>query len=63
MIEHVIHPPRRATLPELPRTITDQEALDRLSAILTTNGEPWPSGADFLEWCAEIVRATGRPAE
>lgn len=47
----------------MPRTITDQEALDRLSAILTTNGEPWPSGADFLEWCAEIVRATGRPAE
>ena len=40
----------------------DAAALDRLSAILTTHGEPWPSGADFIDWCAEIVRTTGRTA-
>lgn len=54
--------------------MTDAEALDRLSDILTGKdddddaiGAPmprqWPRGADFIEWCAEIVKSTGRPVE
>jgi hypothetical protein len=36
----------------------DARALDALTLILRE--DPWPSGADFLDWCAEIVTATGR---
>lgn len=36
----------------------DARALDRLAEILRQ--DPWPSGTDFLDYCAEIVRATGR---
>lgn len=40
----------------------DALVLDYLSAVLDTPGdEPWPSGADFLDWCAEAVALTGRP--
>jgi len=38
----------------------DKQALDKLCEILSTGDRPWPSGADFLDWTAEIVRQTGR---
>jgi len=38
----------------------DKQALDTLCEILSTGNKPWPSGADFLDWTAEIVRQTGR---
>ena len=40
------------------RKRTDTAALDILTEILRR--PEWPSGADFLEWCAEIVASTGR---
>jgi len=55
--------PTEGAVDALPNADADADALDELSRILTTNGERWPSGADFIEWCAEIVRATGRSAE
>jgi hypothetical protein len=42
----------------LPQAELDAKALDALTLILRE--DPWPSGADFLDWCNEIVSATGR---
>lgn len=36
----------------------DARALDELAGILRR--PTWPSGADFLVWCAEIVAGSGR---
>lgn len=39
----------------------DAAALDELAGYLRRPA--WPSGADFMEWCASIVASTGRDLE
>ncbi len=52
----------RIVLCVIPRRIDDATALDRIAAMLQVGGPdvPWPSGADFIEDAAAIIRQTGR---
>jgi hypothetical protein len=45
-------------------TLTDAEALDRLSDWLTQPSDiGWGSACDFIEYAAELISRTGRPTD